>query len=252
MRTLLIDADVVAYKAATSCEKATEWESGYWTWHADESEARTATLREIDAVMQKLDGTHYKLCLTSSEDNFRKTILPTYKGNRASVKKPLVLKAIREWLISEKDAYLRPGLEGDDCMGILATWPKLKGEKVIVSIDKDMKSIPGLYSRDGENIVEVSEANADYWHLTQTLTGDTTDGYQGCPGVGPKKANEILFGASPPWGTLAEAWGAVVKTYEKAGLSAAEALTQARVARILRAIDYDFKNKKPILWKPPT
>ena len=38
--------------------------------------------------------------------------------------------------------------------------------------------------------------------------------------------------------------------YVKAGLSENVAIQQARVARILRAEDYDFRNKQPILWSP--
>lgn len=243
MRTLLIDADVLAYGCSAAKETAYEWEPGYWTWHCDENEVRAAINEELDRLMGELDGTEFKLCLTDSEENFRKSILPTYKGNRAKVKKPLVLKAIREWMIEEKAAYLRPHLEGDDCMGILATWSKLKGEKVIVSIDKDMKTIPGLYCRSPEEgIVEISEEEADYHHLYQTLIGDQTDGYTGLPGCGPKKALTIL-NEDP-------SWGAVVAAYEKAGLTEADALVQARVARILRASDYDFKTKEPILWRP--
>lgn len=244
-RTLLIDADVVAYQAAAVCETATDWGDGYWTWHADENEAKAKVLEAIDRTMAELEGTAIKLCLTDSEGNFRFGVLPSYKGNRKGTKKPLVLKAIKQWLIDEHDAYFRPGLEGDDCMGILATANVIKGEKVIVSIDKDMKTIPGLFvHRLEDGIMEISETEADYWHLYQTLTGDTTDGYAGCPGVGPKKA-EALLGDDPSWAT-------VVKAFEKAGLTEADALQQARVARILRASDYDFKKKEPILWTPRT
>jgi DNA polymerase-1 len=38
---------------------------------------------------------------------------------------------------------------------------------------------------------------------------------------------------------------------EKHGLSEEYMLRQARLARILRASDYDFKRKEPILWLPP-
>lgn len=249
MRVLLIDADVVAYEAAAANEEATEWEPGYWTWHCDENKVKATVRAEIDRYMADLKGGAYKLCLTDSDGNFRKTILPTYKGHRAKIKKPLVLKIIKQWMIDELGAYFRPGLEGDDCMGILATM-KGKDERVIVSIDKDMKSVPGLYTRDGKEIVSISQEEADYWHLYQTLIGDPTDGYSGCPGIGPKKAEAILFGVSPPWGTPREAWKGVVEAYQKAGLGEEEALVQARVARILRASDYDFKKKEPILWTP--
>ncbi len=260
-RILLIDADVLAYKAAASVEVALEFEPGYWTWHADEMEARRSVEDQIDKLMADLKGTDMKLCVTDSDGNFRFKVLPSYKGNRKGTKKPLVLKAIRQWLIDEKGAYFRPGLEGDDCMGILATAKTSnKAERVIVSIDKDMKTIPGLFSRDGETVTEISEDEADYWHMYQTLIGDTTDGYKGCPGTGPKKAEAILDKASlwEKYGTAyvdgqwsSFRWAAVVETYEKAGLSEADALTQARVARILRASDYDFKKKEPILWNPP-
>lgn len=243
MRVLLIDADVVAYQAAASEEKATDWGDGYWTWHCDFEAVKAKCIDMINQVMADLSGDAFKLCLTDSEGNFRKSVLPTYKGNRASTKKPLVLKAVKQWMLDEHEAYFRPGLEGDDCMGILAT-VKSKDERIIVSIDKDMKTIPGLFSRDSKEIISITEAEADYWHMYQTLTGDTTDGYSGCPGIGPKKAEAILSQAE------GDLWSAVVKTYEKAGLSEEEALTQARVARILRASDYDFKNKEPILWTP--
>jgi DNA polymerase-1 len=44
-------------------------------------------------------------------------------------------------------------------MGILATWSGLKGEKIIVSIDKDMKTIPGLYLRElGDDVIEITKS----------------------------------------------------------------------------------------------
>ena len=44
--------------------------------------------------------------------------------------------------------------------------------------------------------------------------------------------------------------GLSFKELMKKGLSEEEALIQARVARILRASDYDFKARQPIPWKP--
>lgn len=245
-RELLIDADVVAYKAASSVEVATDWGDGYWTWHCDFNAVEDAFWASIGQTMKDLGGDSYKLCLTDSLGNFRKRILPTYKGNRASTKRPLVLAHFKDVLIQKHDAYFRHGLEGDDCMGILATIKTPGVEKVIVSIDKDMKTIPGLFSRDGKSIETIDQETADYWHLYQTLTGDTTDGYSGCPGIGPKKAETILEQAG------ADPWSAIVAVYEKAKLGEEEALTQARVARILRASDYDFEKKEPILWTPKT
>jgi DNA polymerase-1 len=251
-RILLVDADVLAYQCASAAEVAHEWEPGYWTWNCDFNLVVDAVDQKIAELRDDLKADEIKLCLTDSDENFRKRVLPTYKGNRSNVKKPLTLKAIRQWLIDERGAYLRPNLEGDDVMGILATWPQLKGEKIIVSIDKDMKTIPGLYYRNAEaGIVEISEHEADYWHLYQTLTGDTTDGYKGCPGVGPKAAEKIIgFPGDQLALGMKLQWSAVVEAFEKKDLTEADALQQARVARILRATDYDFQRKEPILWTP--
>ena len=110
-----------------------------------------------------------------------------------------------------------------------------------------MKQIIGkqwMLHRADEGFIEVTPEEADRWFYMQTLTGDATDGYSGCPGGGPKKAEAILEAAGE------NPWPAIVAAYEKAGLSEEAALQQARVARILRASDYNFKKKEPILWKP--
>ena len=138
-------------------------------------------------------------------------------------------------------------------LGILATSKKLiDGERIIVSIDKDLRGIPGKLVRnlDDEPLVveEITEAQADYFHMFQTLTGDATDGYGGCPGIGPVKAEKAL---EPVKDDLAAMWQTVVALYQKAGLSEGVALTTARVARICRNTDYNFKEKTVRLWQPP-
>lgn len=245
-RTLLIDGDVVAYQAAAALEEAVEWDEGYWTWSVSFEEVCMAVRNRVDEYMDKLDGTDYVMALTDPKHNFRLDVLPTYKTHRRTVKKPLVLLHTKDWIIENMNGMLRPALEGDDIMGILAT--RGKGEKIIVSIDKDMKTIPCTYVRDRDtDPIEITEQYADWWHLMQTLMGDTTDGYKGCPNVGMKRAEEILDLNA----TIAINWNAVVETYESRGLGEEEALRQARVARILRASDYDFRKKEPILWTPP-
>lgn len=243
-RVLLIDADVLAFQAASLIEKAVEWEPGYWTWSCDFEAVVDKFDSLLAAVVDHFGGTP-TLCLTDSEGNFRFSVLPTYKGNRAGVKKPLVLKAFKQFLIENRGAYFKSGLEGDDVMGILMTRSNpTKEERIIVSLDKDMKTVPGLVCRwpIEKEARLISEDEADYWHLFQTLTGDTTDGYKGCPGMGAVGAAKVLD-ADPSWAT-------VVKAFEKAKLGEQEALTQARVARILRASDYDFKTRSPLLWTP--
>lgn len=274
---LLIDGDVLAYRVAAAVEVAWEIEEGYWVWWADEDECWAGVEDEIADLTDKLSADDVVLALSDQRYNFRKDILPTYKHNRANVKRPLVLKAIRDRMMAAYDTYLRPGLEGDDVLGILATWPRFRrtrGNPVIVSIDKDLKTIPCTYVRDLETgPVTISEAEADRWHMIQTLAGDATDGYGGCPGIGMERATKAVEGMTklvpyehrltrgPRKGETEiryeevetdDLWKVVVSRFEAAGLDEEEALIQARVARILRASDYDFNNKEPRLWTPVT
>lgn len=260
MRLALIDADILAYQAAAVSEKPIDWEDGLWTLHAFEQDAITAFESSLSSLVEKVEATQY-LLVFSDKDNWRKKVLPTYKSNRAGTRKPMLLKFLREYAFKKHQCVSIPELEGDDVIGIYAT-TKSKLEPVrdiiVCSLDKDFKTIPGKHYNFGrDEFFEITEHQADKWHMIQTLTGDTTDGYAGCPGIGPKTAEKILQAAldeGTPWANPQQLrelyWKHVVKAYDKAGFGEEEALTQARVARILRAEDYDDIQKKVLLWKP--
>lgn len=246
--TLLLDSDIIAYQHAATAQKGIDWDAdGDKTLVVDDLEVVLHYVDDtINATMDRLSGDNFIVCLScNSEDNWRKQVLPSYKENRTGVDKPLLLAAIKEAMRSRYECYERPTLEADDIMGILSTHPRLiKGKKIIVSEDKDMKTIPGWLYNPRKDVKPklIAEAEANYWHFYQTLIGDTTDGYKGCPGIGPKKAEKALLES--------QSWQTVVDIYESKGLTEEDALVQARVARICRAEDYDFKNKEVILWTP--
>lgn len=248
MRTLLVDADIIAYKIAAREEQAIEWDRDRWTICGDMAEARIAAATYLETLQEELEADFLILAL-SDDTNFRKKIFPGYKAGRAPEKKPVLLSPLKEWLAKNYACYRRPNLEGDDVLGILLTSPHIvKGEKILVSLDKDMKTLPGLHAHMEERLVfEVSPREADYRHMLQTLTGDRTDGYPGCPGVGPAKAEKLLAEGDG----VTEWWPLVLKAYAKAKLGPKQALLQARLARILRHTDYDFKRKEVKLWNPP-
>lgn len=238
-RTLLIDGDIVAYRYSSTVEQEVDWGDDVWSLWSDAKEAKQLILQYLDLLVEATAADDFVFTF-SDKDNFRKTIYPDYKSNRKGKRKPTCYKGIKTWIEAEYESIQMPNLEGDDVMGILATSGQYE-ETVIVSEDKDMKTIPGLLWRAAE-MEDVSEEYADYYHLYQTLVGDATDGYKGCKGVGDKRATDIL--SKDP------TWEAVVKAYEKAGQTEEEALVQARLARILRASDYNTQTKEPILWTP--
>src|SRR5690606_35316533 len=127
-----------------------------------------------------------------------------YKMNRAGVRKPVTYKPLRAYVHEKYETYERPRLEGDDVLGMIATNPKMyPGEKIVCAIDKDLKTIPcTLYNYEKQELREITRYEADHFWMMQTLMGDRTDGYPGCPGIGPKKAEKILEGLE----TVEEMW----------------------------------------------
>lgn len=236
---LLIDADMYLYQAAQACEVETDWGDDKWTLHSDAGDVRRLFREHIDQFMDELHGNRPVLCFSDpSRSSFRKELDPTYKQNRRNKRKPLAYAAVRDQLSEAYKTIIKPRLEADDVMGIVAT--RAPGQFIIVSGDKDMQQIPGLLYREGK-VLEISQAHADFYHLTQTLIGDPTDGYPGCPGIGPAKANDIVRGG----------WHRIVEAFKKAGKTEHDALLQARLARILRNTDWDFDKSEVKLWTPP-
>ena len=244
-RTVLIDADIAAFQVATTAEEVFNFD-GRHVLHADLNEGIDELNKLIEWIIETTDSDQAALFLTGSE-NFRKTVLPTYKGNRKDVRKPMILQGLKDHILTLPRSFLEEGLEGDDLIGIHATKPH-KGERVIYSADKDLQTIPGLHwdAEDGE-VTEIDPVSAELFFLEQVLTGDAVDNYKGCPGVGPVKAKKIIEKALEDDGNV---WQAIVDAYEKAGLSEKDAIQQARCARILRHGEYDFEKGKVNLWTP--
>lgn len=236
---LLIDADMYLFQAASACEVETDWGNDHWTLHSDAGEVRRAFNTQVEQFMDELKGDRAVLCFSDpSRRSFRHDLTETYKQGRKGTRKPLAYAAVRDQLTESYKTIIKPRLEADDVMGIVAT--RAPGKFIIVSGDKDMMSIPGRLYRGGE-LMEISEAEADQHHLTQTLTGDVTDGYPGCPGIGPVKAAVVVK----------TGWRGVVEAFKKAKLTEADALLQARLARILRCTEWDFDKSEVKLWTPP-
>lgn len=248
-KLLLIDGDLLLHRGCVAVETEVQWDDDNHMLFSSFPEAWHNVVAGIKQLFDRFDTDDHIIAL-SSRNNFRKEIDPTYKGNRKGMRKPMCYARAREELVATYVTREQDGLEADDIMGIWGS--RLKGS-IICSMDKDMKTVPATIW-NGKEVIKVTEDEANYNHLYQTLTGDTADGYPGCPGVGPVKAKAILpmhDKDNMPY-TLGEWWARVKAVFEKAGKTEEDALRQARLARILRDSDWDPKSKKPILWSPPT
>jgi DNA polymerase-1 len=242
-KTLLVDTDILFFKFACRNENIIDWGDGE-SLDIDEDKAIIEFDSFLIDVIEKTECRELMLCMTH-DVNFRYSVLPTYKHNRQDKVRPELIKTLKEHAWTNYPCKQVKWLEADDVMGILGS--KDPNKYVVASTDKDMKTVPcTLFNWDkDEKPRRISIEEADYWFHYQWLTGDSTDGYTGCPKIGPVKAKRLLDD------TPREEWVEVIlEKYAEKCFSYKEILQQARVARILRYGEYDFKNKEVILWQP--
>lgn len=288
-RALLIDADTLVYQAAHRATGTYQWDEHTVTTVGNIDEGIYEIRQMVEKLRKGFEADQVVMALSNySEPNWRFDVHDRYKEGRDPAwnkPRPPLWKPLREYIHEEPLAgglwhtVEKPRMEGDDVLGILMTGSALDGyERVCLSIDKDMKTIPGLHANYKDCIMdekfeawEQSEEEADLFHLIQTLAGDSVDDYPGCPGVGMVRAERWLreglvwetyehtVTRGPRKGVVEQRskqtepgtpWEIVVSIFESRGQTAEDALINARLARILRAEDYDPETQEIKLWTP--
>ena len=259
----LIDADIIVYEASTFGGKGNPFDGVVRKDFTVIEAMRDRIMKDLERIIDATSADNLLLIFSpDSRSNFRKMVSSDYKKSRPGVSgKPWAYWQLVAWCRDTYPCLDYEGIEGDDLLGLLQTKNLEQGlsDTVVVSSDKDLRTIPGwLYDHKKENLIKITENMANYWWMTQTLIGDPTDGYTGIPGIGPKKAERIL----PPL-TLDEdpavffhrLWTEVCFAYleyfeDDVPRASAEAIRQARLARILRSGDFDFETEAILLWRP--
>lgn len=148
----------------------------------------------ITNILDKFQGfEEYHLYLTGS-GNFRKEVatIKPYKGNRKPEDRPKYYQEIRDYMINVWKAEVIDGREADDALGC-EQWSDPDRGTVIVSIDKDLDTVPGWHFNYVKNVlydVSLDEANRKFY--LQMLIGDSSDNIPGINKIGPVTANRLL------------------------------------------------------------
>lgn len=188
-KTALIDADSLIY-----------YEMG--------KETLDLALEGIDSRMNQMmevtGADSYAAFLTQGKC-FRYNVAKNrpYKGNRKCGDKPIIFPAIKEYLKQEWNGVVIPQLEADDLVSVYHN-----ENTVICSPDKDVlyQNVGRHYNYGKAELITVTEAEAERFLWKQVLMGDSTDGIEGIPKVGPKTANTWLneLSEDPRYGTMSE------------------------------------------------
>lgn len=221
MTTLLVDGDIVVYRAgfaadqtmyevyvgedhatpafsSTSMKDVKKWLIGndVQEYEISRSPAQKDISASLAGARDILYGLYEKFKPTAmvvyvdGKGNFRHDIATyaKYKGNRDDMRRPNHFNEIRNYLCKHHGAYLVDDQETDDALGIA------QGESsIICSIDKDLKQIPGKhYNWVRDELTHVTFDQAERTLYKQVLTGDKSDNIIGIHGVGDKTAEKIL------------------------------------------------------------
>lgn len=270
MSKLLVDGDVLIYRAGFAVEK-TEYMvelkdattrslfmkcvdaadakknmlPGSVTWSRKEVEPEDKALLLADLIIRDIQDRYpehkLEIWLSPSVGNFREQIATRakYKGNRDGAQRPTHFKAIRQHLIDKWAAQTTAGQEADDALGIEMT---ANPGSVCVSIDKDLLQIPGIHydwTKKEEITISKKQGALNFW--SQVLSGDATDNVPGLKGIGPAKAAKLLEKVKND----NEAWQVVLDNYYlvQKDTGFADALETAQLVYVRRTPNE--------MWSPP-
>lgn len=166
-------------------------------------------LRHTLTAVNLFQPTHIAVCWDMGAVTFRNDIYDGYKANRPAPAPELVPQFDMARQASEAMGWKNYGVEGmeaDDLIGSLVKTWKADADVTVVSGDKDLlqllaPSVRIALTKKGHSIYDVyTEARfiEDYGMTPaqfidyKAFIGDTSDGYPGVKGIGPKTALKLI------------------------------------------------------------
>jgi len=227
---VLFDGDVIVYRCAFAVEKEfLGWGGRVGVWNL-----RYTMSHFIENILEKFDTQAYLIYLGESNGKTYRTEECKhidYKGNRRNLRKPCLYRVAREILKRDYNTRVVEGIEADDALGINQT-----KETVIVSVDKDLRMIPGrhynpmkdshikvkdpgkiwkrTYDKGDKKVTKVYSTGFAAF-ATQMITGDTVDNIPGIRGKGPIAAYEYLNECK----SIEDYWSKVCSVYKELKIS---------------------------------
>lgn len=249
----LIDGDLILYEVGFATQTKVDGE----VIPASVEDVNLRVDRLINDICAAVYSTEPPTIYLTGVGNFRFNIAKRreYKGNRKSIK-PYHYKYIKAYLQAQWGAIVVDGMEADDALCIEQTTRLRFKDTIICSRDKDLKQCEGYHytwecGKQGSwgpawveslGTIELKGpkkliGTGEKFFYSQLLTGDSTDTYDGLPGMGPIGTFNLLERLNTP----REMYDAVLEAYStKFGDGAAEAVEeQAHLAFMIREVEED-------------
>lgn len=151
-------------------------------------------------------GDAFVCIFDASRTSFRQDIYPAYKANRQETPADLISQSylVREGVAAMGIPVLCiPGVEADDVIATLATENCTAHDATrVITSDKDLMQLvsdcvflyDGMKEREirAPQVLEKFGVRPDQVIDVQSLMGDSSDNVPGVPGIGPKKAAELI------------------------------------------------------------
>lgn len=211
----LIDGDYLVYRHAFAVQReyhdygklTASWNLGY------------NLIEYVDRVLGKIGTEDYLIFLGNGISHREKDCkIIKYKENRKDAPKPRLYKEARQIIIDNLRYEIVEDIEADDALGIAQ-----RDDTVIVTVDKDLRMIPGyhyniktgrVWSADPLGYIRRRKKvySTGFKHFCrQMLTGDNVDNIPGLPGAGNVTAYKLLKDVK----TIHDCWNVVLAKYKE-------------------------------------
>lgn len=176
---------------------------------------KEVALATVDSIVRRasLDGySQVRMALESPPDMpvWRYGIYPDYKYAETDPNRPRIASKLQPYLVDAAEAedvptLFSPSLEADDVIAIMVNMLQARLDTTEVHIWSQDRDLHQLLTHQnlkmvGKKGVITTKADAEaYWGidvravpLVKALAGDKSDNIKGVPGIGPKKAVQML------------------------------------------------------------
>ncbi|EPD50583.1 hypothetical protein HMPREF1210_02552 [Paenisporosarcina sp. HGH0030] len=165
--------------------------------------------RHVMSAKQIMQPTHMAICWDMGMHTFRNDLFDGYKSNRPAPPEEMLPQFDMAKNLSEMLGWKNfgeVGMEADDLIGSMACKWQNEADITIVSGDKDLLQLLNpttkiAFTKKGYNIydeytyerfVEEYQIEPSFFADVKAFMGDSSDGYPGVKGIGPKSALQLI------------------------------------------------------------